>query len=66
MAKAVFAREQIEELALQEVLTSPAALRAPFPRFTKDLLVSYGPRDRGNGDGKYEQLRKLSAQWLHR
>ena len=66
MAKAVFSREYIEKLALQDPLTRLAALRAPFARFTKDLLVSYGPCERSNGDGKYEQFRKLSAQWLHR
>src|SRR6185503_13406995 len=62
MAEAVFAGEEIEELAFGDRFSVPAARHAVLARLPENLLVGDGPGDTRNRDGEDEEHRDLHAE----
>jgi hypothetical protein len=54
MAQAVFAGEEVKELALEECATILAHLHAEIARFLKNLFMSDGPGDASNRNGEHK------------
>ena len=62
MTEAVFAGEQVEELAFPERRAFTAATDAVLAGLAEDLFVRDGPRNTGDGDGEHEQPNDLDGQ----
>ena len=64
MAEAVFAREEVEELALIELPAVLASVFAEFAGFAKNFLMGDRPRDAGDGEAEKQQGAELMRQRL--
>src|SRR3954468_14919286 len=62
MAEAVFPREKVEKLTLDEPSARLAAFHAIFARLSEHFLVSYGPRHARDRDRQHKQPDELLAK----
>ena len=62
MAKAVFARKNVEEFSRVEMLTEFTSVKAKLTRFAKDFFMSNRPRNTGDGNRHDEQFEELMGQ----
>ncbi len=64
MAEAVLAGEEIEELAIEELVACAALVLAPLARLAEDFLEDHSSHHAGDGHGQHEQAEELLTHRL--